>query len=104
VIKKLKQMAVKRPVSNTMQIPDAILNKERALTADEISIYKIDAGPGGSSTAEWHTSFLLDFYQYQFRVRSPVMDSHKLYYLTIRKTPSKQEKTDPLDPHELDHH
>ena len=87
-----------------MQIPDAILNKERALTADEISIYKINAGFGGSSTAEWHTSFLLDFYQYQFHVRSPVMDEHRLYYLTIRKTPSKQQTTESsLDPHELDH-
>lgn len=97
-------MPVKRPVTTIMEIPDAILNKERVLTAYEISIYKIDAGPGGSSTAEWHPSFLLDFYQYQFRVRSPVMDQHRLYYLTIRKTPSKQKKTDPLDPHELDHH
>jgi hypothetical protein len=88
-----------------MLIPDSILNKERALTADEISIYRIDAGPGGISTAEWHPSFLLELYQYQFRVRFPIMDEHRLYYLTIRKTPSKRESMESsLDPHELDRH
>jgi len=67
------------------QIPDAILDQERALTAAEISIYNIDAGPGGFTVSPYYRSALLELIQYRFYVRSVIADQRGLYYLTIRK-------------------
>jgi len=67
------------------QIPDAILDQERALTAAEIAVYNIDAGPGGTLIAVYYRSALLELIQYRFYVRSVAADQRGLYYLTIRK-------------------
>lgn len=66
------------------QIPDAILDQERALTAAEIAVYNIDAGPGGSLVAPYYRSAHADLSRYRFHVRSVVADQRGLYYLTIR--------------------
>ena len=66
-------------------IPDSILGIERTLTASEISIYDIDAGPLGTRRAEFYPSARPELRAYQFYLRSVIMDSNNLYYLTIRK-------------------
>lgn len=78
--------ATSRRQQNKMpQIPDALLDQERALTAAEISIYNIDAGPGGTHIATFYRSDHAELAQYRFYVRSVVADRQGLYYLTIRK-------------------
>lgn len=66
-------------------IPDAILNIERTLTASEISVYNIYAGPGGIFIEEWYSSKMTNLKSYRFYLRSTTMDKDGLYYLTIRK-------------------
>jgi len=66
-------------------IPDSILGIERTLTASEISIYDIDAGPLGTRRAEFYPSARPELRAYHFYLRSVIMDSNNLYYLTIRK-------------------
>ena len=66
-------------------IPDSILGVERTLTASEISIYDIDAGPLGTRRAEFYPSARPELRAYHFYLRSVIMDSNNLYYLTIRK-------------------
>jgi hypothetical protein len=78
--RKTKQDKNKMP-----QIPDAILDMERVLTAAEISIYNINAGPGGSLVARFYRSAHPDLHQYRFYIRSVISDTRGLYYLTIRK-------------------
>ena len=66
-------------------IPDAILGVERALSANEISPYKIYAGPGGTWKRSWYYSQLPELSAYRFYLRSVIGDKEGLYYLTITK-------------------
>lgn len=66
-------------------IPDSILDVERTFTASEISIYDIDAGPGGTRRDGFYPSARPELRAYYFYLRSVFMDSNGLYYMTIRK-------------------
>ena len=70
-----------------VNILDSELGILRALTADQISIYKIDAGPGGSWNRLWYKSSLPELNNYQFHLRNVVQDELGLYYLTITRSP-----------------
>jgi len=60
----------------------------RALTAEQISTYRINAGPGGIWNRLWYESSLPELTDYQFHLRNVVQDELGLYYLTITKKPS----------------
>ena len=68
-------------------IPDSELGILRALTAEQISLYRIDAGPGGSWNRLWYESSLPELRDYQFHLRNVTQDELGLYYLTITKKP-----------------
>lgn len=70
-----------------VSIPDSELGLLRALTADQISLYKINAGPGGSWNRLWYESDLPELRNYQFHLRNVVQDELGLYYLTITRHP-----------------
>ena len=64
-------------------IPEAILDTERQLTAEEIALYKIDAGIGGSLQAEYYWSARPELADYRFYIKSTI-NQNGVYYLTIR--------------------
>jgi hypothetical protein len=70
-----------------VSIADSELGILRALTAEQISIYKIDAGPGGSWNRLWYESSLPELRNYQFHLRNVVQDELGLYYLSITRHP-----------------
>lgn len=70
-----------------VRIPDSELGILRALSAEQISVYKIDAGPGGTWNRLWYASSLPELCDYQFHLRNVTQDELGLYYLTITKTP-----------------
>jgi hypothetical protein len=70
-----------------VSIADSELGILRALTAEQISLYKIDAGPGGSWNRLWYESSLPELRNYQFHLRNVVQDELGLYYLTITRHP-----------------
>ncbi len=69
----------------TSPIPDTLLGVEQRLTAEQISYYKINAGPGGTWVREWYESTRLEFAAYRFYLRSVVRDENGYYYLTITR-------------------
>ena len=68
-------------------IPDALIGLTRRLTANEISIYMIDCGPGGllQGQQEYYSSGNPGLAAYVFRLPSCVMDGDGLYTVTIYK-------------------
>jgi hypothetical protein len=64
-------------------IPEAILDKERMLTAEEIALYKIDAGIGGSWQRDFFRSARPELVDYRFYVKSTI-NQNGVYYLTIQ--------------------
>ncbi len=66
-------------------IPDSLLGVEQRLTAEQISYYKINAGPGGTWVREWYVSVRPEFTGYRFYLRTVVSDEKGYYYVTIRK-------------------
>ena len=70
-----------------VRILDSELGILRALTAEQIGIYQIDAGPGGSWVRLWYYSALPELREYQFHLRNVAQDELGLYYLTITKMP-----------------
>jgi len=73
-----------------IQIPDSELGILRALTAEEISVYQIDAGPGGTWNRLWYESARPELRDYQFHLRNVTADELGLYYLTITKRPVRR--------------
>jgi hypothetical protein len=53
------------------------------LTAEEISLYKIDAGIGGTREAEYFRSARPELAGYRFYVKSTI-NQNGVYYLTIQ--------------------
>ena len=72
---------------SVIRIPDSDLGILRALTAEQIGIYRIDAGPNGSWNRLWYASSLPELREYQFHLRNVAQDELGLYYLTITKMP-----------------
>ena len=70
---------------STPSIPNALLGVSRRLTANEIGMYKIDCGPGGSlhGTKPYYESGNPELHAYVFDLPSCVMDADGLYTLTI---------------------
>uniref|UniRef100_A0A6C0KUY4 Uncharacterized protein n=1 Tax=viral metagenome TaxID=1070528 RepID=A0A6C0KUY4_9ZZZZ len=64
-------------------IPEGILDKERTLTAEEIALYKIDAGIGGTLEAKYFRSARPELAGYRFYLKSTT-NQNGMYYLTIR--------------------
>ena len=86
---------------SVITIPENILGIERELTANEISIYNIYAGPGGSWDREWYSSDIQYLRNYRFYLRSKIQDNNGFYYLTITKnTPASypDEEQNPRNP------
>ncbi len=77
-------------------IPDSLLGVERRLTAEQISYYKINAGPGGTWVREWYESVRPELAGYRFYLRGVMRDVNGYYYLTIRK--DKDEEDEPTPP------
>lgn len=73
-------------------IPEAILGIERSLTGNEISIYKIDAGVGGSMQAEYYRSARPELVGYRFYLKSTI-NQNGVYYLTIQLDSTAPPKT-----------
>jgi hypothetical protein len=74
-------------------IPESLIGMEQKLTADQISMYKIIAGPGGTWVREWYVSARPELSDYRFYLRSVVMDEKGYYYLTIH--PNTDDPTNP---------
>jgi hypothetical protein len=68
-----------------MSIADSDLGKLQVLTAEQISIYQINAGPGGTWKRDWYESNRLELKGYQFHLQSVIQDEKGYYYLTITK-------------------
>lgn len=76
---------------STPSIPDGVLGMKRLLTANEISIYNINCGPGGSWNKGQGGTFKSDIPElakYNFIMKSCGMDTRGLYELTITKDKS----------------
>lgn len=68
-----------------MSIAESDLGKLQVLTAQQISYYEINAGPGGIWKREWYESNKPEFKGYQFHLKSVIQDEKGYYYLTITK-------------------
>jgi hypothetical protein len=68
-----------------MSIADSDLGKLQVLTAEQIRIYQINAGPGGTWKRDWYESNRLELKGYQFHLQSVIQDEKGYYYLTITK-------------------
>jgi hypothetical protein len=75
-------------------IPDNILEIERRLTAEEISIYKIYAGKNGelAGKQKFFESAIPQLKDYFFEMDSVVADNMGLYTVTIYKRSSQPKK------------
>lgn len=83
------------PSTMTYPISANLLGIERRLTAQEIMVYKINAGPGGTWVREWYESDIAELREYRFHLRSVVMDNEGYYYLTICKACDTEEPHNP---------
>lgn len=71
-----------------MSIADSDLGRLQVLTAEQISYYQINAGPGGTWKRDWYESNRPELRGYQFHLKSVVQDEKGYYYLTITKDPA----------------
>ena len=68
-----------------MSIAESDLGKLQVLTAEQISRFEINAGPGGTWKREWYESNRPEYTGYQFHLQSVIQDEKGYYYLTITK-------------------
>lgn len=68
-------------------INNSDLGRLQVLTAEQISPYQINAGPGGTWKRDWYESNRPELAGYQFHLKSVIADEKGYYYLTITKAP-----------------